>query len=274
VDAAGTIVLCRCARWPASLADTRRAVLAGLEESGAAMQAVADLCELAARQDPALKRWAAAPGLHVVACHPRAVRWLFAAGGAPLAAEGVAIHNMRLESAEAILAALGHPAQGCATAGLARPCGCPEEPSRPGSPAVVRGDDAFPPRQPGQWVPWFPVIDYERCKGCRQCLEFCLFGVYALEGDTVRVAQPDHCKTGCPACARVCPHSAIIFPKYKDGPISGDEGVLTDVGQDGLAADLSGLSPQEIMMLLRRRSAARRRAAASGNIQTATPDDE
>ena len=27
------------------------------------------------------------------------------------------------------------------------------------------------------WKPWFPVIDYDRCTNCMQCLSFCLFGV-------------------------------------------------------------------------------------------------
>ena len=30
----------------------------------------------------------------------------------------------------------------------------------------------------GEWKPWFPVIDYDRCTNCMQCLSFCLFGVY------------------------------------------------------------------------------------------------
>ncbi|HEX8311367.1 MAG TPA: ferredoxin family protein, partial [Chthoniobacteraceae bacterium] len=32
----------------------------------------------------------------------------------------------------------------------------------------------------GQWKPWFPVIDYDRCTNCMQCLSFCLFGVYGV----------------------------------------------------------------------------------------------
>lgn len=62
---------------------------------------------------------------------------------------------------------------------------------------------------------WYPVLDYERCVDCKQCLDFCLFGVYALNGDgRVQAVQPDNCKPGCPACARVCPTGAIIFPEY------------------------------------------------------------
>ena len=269
MNATGRIVYCHCAYWAALPAETKQAVLAGLTDSGVALEAVADLCGLAARRDPALERWAETPGLQIIACHPRAIRWLFAYAGAPLPAE-TAIHNMRLDSAEAILARLhsaprDHTGGGArAAAGLSGRAESSGQPHGRAGPAVAHGNQDSAPRKPGDWVPWFPVVDYDRCKGCRQCVEFCLFGVYTVDGGTVRVAQPDHCKTGCPACARVCPHSAIIFPKFKDGPISGDQGELTDVGRDGLKADLAGLSQAEVVTLLRRRSAARARAAAGG----------
>jgi len=72
---------------------------------------------------------------------------------------------------------------------------------------------------------WYPVVDYDACQRCGQCADFCLFGVYVLGEDrSVRVAQPDNCKTGCPACARVCPKGAILFPDYKaDRRIAGWE---------------------------------------------------
>ena len=60
---------------------------------------------------------------------------------------------------------------------------------------------------------WYPVIDYSRCTDCRQCLQFCLFGVYTLDEEgKVRATAPDQCKPGCPACSRICPASAIMFP--------------------------------------------------------------
>ncbi len=60
---------------------------------------------------------------------------------------------------------------------------------------------------------WYPVIDYSRCTDCRQCLQFCLFSVYSLDDDgKTRVTEPDNCKPGCPACSRICPSSAIMFP--------------------------------------------------------------
>lgn len=73
---------------------------------------------------------------------------------------------------------------------------------------------------------WYPIIDRGRCINCAQCMEFCLFGVYALdEKKTVRVAHPDKCKPGCPACARLCPHGAIMFPLHEgDEAIAGAPG--------------------------------------------------
>ncbi|MCD6405162.1 MAG: 4Fe-4S binding protein, partial [Planctomycetes bacterium] len=65
------------------------------------------------------------------------------------------------------------------------------------------------------WVPWFPVIDYDRCINCKQCMNFCLFGTFSLSEDgTVVVSSPSSCKTNCPACGRICPQVAIMFPKY------------------------------------------------------------
>lgn len=103
----------------------------------------------------------------------------------------------------------------------------------------------------GGWVPWFPVIDYARCTNCVQCLDFCLFGVFALRADgTVEVRKPDRCKTNCPACARVCPQVAIIFPKYKSGPLSGGE----VIEGEAVGVDLSSLVGQDVYEALRKRS--------------------
>ena len=68
---------------------------------------------------------------------------------------------------------------------------------------------------------WFPVLDKEKCVECGRCLDFCLFGVYAIENKKVKVVKPQNCKNNCPACARMCPSGAIIFPKYEKSPING-----------------------------------------------------
>ena len=64
--------------------------------------------------------------------------------------------------------------------------------------------------------------------------------MYARDEATVRVARPSHCKTNCPACARVCPEAAIVFPKYSVAPFNGEpvpEGFRGPAGLDQLARD-------------------------------------
>jgi len=74
---------------------------------------------------------------------------------------------------------------------------------------------------------WYPIIDKSRCVECQHCLQFCLFGVYTLEDGAVVVRDPDRCKPGCPACSRICPHGAIIFPLYeKSEAIAGAPGLF------------------------------------------------
>jgi hypothetical protein len=85
---------------------------------------------------------------------------------------------------------------------------------------------------------WYPVIDYSRCTNCMECIDFCLFGVYGVDGaETILVEQPDNCRKGCPACSRVCPENAIIFPQHKTPAIAGSP----DENAGGLKIDLSQL---------------------------------
>jgi NAD-dependent dihydropyrimidine dehydrogenase PreA subunit len=90
--------------------------------------------------------------------------------------------------------------------------------------------------QPGRR--WYPVIDYSRCTNCMECIDFCLFGVYGVDRyDRILVEHQDNCKRGCPACSRVCPEHAIMFPDYKTPAIAG-----APVGAiSGLKIDLSKL---------------------------------
>jgi len=227
------ILYCHCAYADTLRPDVKDPVLAALSESGAAYEAVPDLCELAARRDPLLKSFAEGDPRLVIACHPRAVRWLFAAAGAPLSAEGVEFLNMRTQSAEEILSHLPRQTRGRA--------------------ARKHKPPQFPAKQPGAWAPWFPVIDYDRCRNCGQCLQFCLFGVYAMDGKKIRVVQPDHCKTGCPACARICPSAAILFPKYVSGAISGDDSPASEADRPAQPIDFSSLAGLDLHEAMRRR---------------------
>jgi len=84
---------------------------------------------------------------------------------------------------------------------------------------------------------WYPVIDYTRCTNCMECIDFCLFGVYGLDKQqTILIEQPDNCRKGCPACSRVCPENAIIFPQHKSPGIAGGNEVA-----GSLKIDLSKL---------------------------------
>ncbi len=117
-----------------------------------------------------------------------------------------------------------------------------------------RRNDLGAPK-PGEWKPWFPVIDYSRCTNCMQCLSFCLFGVYGVDGEQkIQVQNNDQCKTNCPACSRVCPEAAIMFPKYKAGPINGDEVSDADLNREKMKVDISALLGGDVYALLRERS--------------------
>ncbi|MHC5060897.1 MAG: hypothetical protein ACYTFK_07425 [Planctomycetota bacterium] len=203
------ILYCRCAYSQIIPDEIKCAVLSALESKGIEFEAVSDLCELAARHSPDLGRWAKGGAIKIIACFPRTVKWLFHAGGAPLQCEDVKFLNMRTGSPESIVSALSE---------------CEGFWPRCNEIQIEKTED---------WVPWFPVIDYERCVNCKQCMNFCLFGVYGLsEQEQVEVQKPANCKTNCPACARVCPQKAIIFPKYTESPFNGDQ-VKDDDGKVG-----------------------------------------
>ena len=104
------------------------------------------------------------------------------------------------------------------------------------------------------WKPWFPVIDYDRCTNCMQCLTFCLFDVYGVSKDKkIQVRNPTNCKTDCPACSRVCPEVAILFPKYKKGPINGDVVRQQDIQREAMKIDISALLGGDLYASLKNR---------------------
>lgn len=191
------LLVCRCAFRDDVIPPATRA---GLEDAlrGKAVLFVDDLCAQVAGRAAWLQDIAAQDSPVVIACQPRAVRALFDAADAPLP-DAARLHNARTSTPGEILQALGD---------------IPD--ASEDTPAPIQTEDA--------WHPWFPVIDRARCTNCRQCLNFCLFGTYTPAADgTVRVTAPRACKTNCPACARICPHVAIIFPKYNLAPIHGGE---------------------------------------------------
>ena len=102
---------------------------------------------------------------------------------------------------------------------------------------------------------WYPVIDFSRCTNCMECIDFCLFGVYGVDQvDTILVEQPDNCRKGCPACSRVCPENAIMFPQHKTPAIAGSSEVAGTMKIDLSAlfgAPSEGKSAEEIAAMER-----------------------
>lgn len=108
------------------------------------------------------------------------------------------------------------------------------------------------------WPSWYPVIDYSRCTACGQCADFCLFGVYEKTASLVKVVNPKHCKNNCPACARICPSTAIIFPKYKNGgAISGSEEIDEVAEHQRKLQDIESIMGDDIYAALAQRKAKR-----------------
>ncbi len=102
---------------------------------------------------------------------------------------------------------------------------------------------------------WYPVIDYGRCKNCLECLNFCLFGVYGLDADNRLVAeQPDACRPGCPACSRVCPAGAIMFPQHHEPGIAGDPKASRHLKLDLSQLFGGGASPADLAAAERQRA--------------------
>jgi len=226
-----TILFCNCGYSEIIDHTIKAKILDALASSELNFEVVQDLCGLAVEKDCRLKGWAGADSLTVIGCYPRTVKWLFKMADAELDSEKTKFLNMRTSSAEEIIASLF---------GEKTPCGDKQE---------------IGLEEKGGWVPWFPVIDYDRCKNCKQCLNFCLFGVYELsETEQVQVTNPAGCKTNCPACAKVCPHNAIIFPKYPDSPINGDDVDGSQVGGEKVKLDSGVIDGNDIYEMLKKRS--------------------
>ena len=113
---------------------------------------------------------------------------------------------------------------------------------------------------------WYPVIDFSRCTNCMECIDFCLFGVYGVDhAETILVEQPDNCRKGCPACSRVCPENAIIFPQHKTPTIAGapvvagslkiDLSKLFGAPETGESAEQAAVRERDEQLLLAGRAA-------------------
>jgi ferredoxin len=194
------VLVCRCAHRRLFPAGRVAEILAYLHAASAPVIEVDDLCALVSANDSSPARWAADTGTLVFACHPRAVRFLFAAANLslPSTARLLDMRSAAVGELEAVIESAEFTVPECAAAS---------------------DDDSGESADA-----WFPVIDRDRCVDCGKCFDFCLFGAYSREkSGVVSVTRPEACKTNCPACARICPANAIIFPKSPDEAINGAE---------------------------------------------------
>ena len=102
-DTAPRILYCHCQYAQVVPKEVKEAVLRRLCESGVAFDAVADLCEMSARRDPALQQLAASGAVKIAACFPRAVKGLFHQCNADLAPDRTEVLNMRTMTADEVI---------------------------------------------------------------------------------------------------------------------------------------------------------------------------
>lgn len=222
------ITVCAC-RSRAFIKKAEVAKVASLaRKAGCEVEVVDDLCEMC--EEGASQLHSIGQGT-IVACHERAVRWLMSWAGD----DDVKCLSLRDKTTDDVLDALGLSAAETSDAEV------DEWLERIYDMPVKQGQDA-----------WYPVIDKERCIRCGKCHEFCPFGVYEKAEGEISVRHPHNCKNNCPACARMCPAVAIIFPKYGQSPINGGEELQEKVG---------GMDAREMQaQALRERLASRRKS--------------
>lgn len=197
-------------------------ILAGLESARWVVTLPGELCAAALEPPAELP----ADGEVVLAPYaPRAIAALLALLPGR---RDVTILSTRDESAEQILAALLGQAPAVAPADRI---------------AAAERLARTAPAEP----PWYPVIDPAECSRCGRCVSYCIFGVYQAGPDgAVRVANPLQCKDRCPACARLCPAGAILFPRCEHSAVNGS-------AKPGPPGDLDELLRGDVLEALRRR---------------------
>jgi len=72
---------------------------------------------------------------------------------------------------------------------------------------------------PRNKIPWHPTIDYNKCKNCGKCVEYCTLGTYELKQEKGKkkpiVSNPNNCVVLCSGCDSICPQGAITHPSKK-----------------------------------------------------------
>lgn len=185
------LVICCCADYELIKKEHIQQLYTAAVNAGITVELCSDFC-LETVENPAKLNEMSKVGTALAACQPRAVASLFSRAGVP----APQLIDIRHHPIENILKQYGWE-------------------SAPETESV-----ALPTYQ-NEWKAWFPVIDPQRCSSCGKCVDYCFFGVYQKNEKYIEVKFPQNCKNNCPACARVCPQHAIIFPKHSEAQING-----------------------------------------------------
>jgi NAD-dependent dihydropyrimidine dehydrogenase PreA subunit len=180
-------ILCSCQVYHCVDTDKLEKVIAAFQANGNDLQVVDDLCYEAARHPESLQQ-----AKVIIGCNKRTLSALCSYAGAD---EMPCVFDIN-KDVQKIIEHLGCDTENTDNQSTHEPV-------------------------PEDWIAWYPVIDESRCIQCGKCADFCMFGVYSFENKTIKVINPAGCKTDCPACARMCPSNAIIFPKSKESNING-----------------------------------------------------
>jgi NAD-dependent dihydropyrimidine dehydrogenase PreA subunit len=219
------IIYCRCLYSKIFPEENRNILQKILTSEKKNIYITDDLCAESAEKQPELISLIKQHNTTIIACHPRAVKWLLdAAGIEQNLVNSVKYINMMKQSISEIAETLGIKIPEKEREEIAKMTPPLLNHKEEGSEQLSNSEkiDALKNNQISERA-WFPVIDYSKCTNCGACLDFCLFGVYEKREDgSIEVKTPFNCKDNCPACARICPHNAIIFPKYDKAPVNGD----------------------------------------------------
>lgn len=214
--------------------EIKKSIAKFLENSKIESIQISDLCGLCVVDKESVKQlFSSEESTLIIACHQRAIQKLLDYSGIEGNRNNLSFINLRDISFDEITNTLSSY--------------CNNESS---SQSELKGEE--------EWPSWYPVIDYDRCTACGQCADFCLFGVYEKAEGRVNVINPKGCKNNCPACARICPQTAIIFPKYKQGgAISGSDSIDEIAEQQRLQQDMNQILGNDIYKALEMRKAKR-----------------